>query len=57
MTGVREASEALPAAGMEQLLGNRRAVPYRDPYLSRDRDTILRERSDEIKGLRSVNKT
>lgn len=49
--------EALPAAGMEQLLGNRRAVPYRDPYLSRDRDTILRERSDEIKGLRSVNKT
>jgi len=44
---------ALPAPDVELLLCNRRAVPYRDPLLSRDRDTIIRERSGEIKRLRS----
>lgn len=49
--------EALPADDMEKLLGNKRAVPYRDPLLTRDRDAILRERTDEIKRLRLLRKT
>ncbi len=48
---------ALPDADRELFLSNRRAIPYRDPHLACGRETILKERSEEIKRLRSEKKT
>jgi tRNA U34 5-methylaminomethyl-2-thiouridine-forming methyltransferase MnmC len=46
----------LPAGDMELLLNNNRAVPYRDPQLAAGREFIIKERSDEIRRLRSKMK-
>ncbi len=46
----------LPAGDMELLMNNKRSVPYRDRHLSAGKETILDERSAEIRRLRSEEK-